>query len=158
MREIKDHVKTSITLKENVLKLVLTNANHIYVEAEDGWLYRARRYRLAVHAIFDGTAWILQPDLGSAAVFCPGSTDAGQRTMTEAMLLSLNTVVNDREWFTKLRAQAEEVNANNEIERAERQIKELEEKLFFLKSKVNSLELIESLAQMGTFPKTYVRE
>lgn len=158
MREIKDHVKTSITLKENVLKLVLTSANHIYVEATDGWLYRGRRYHYTAHVIFDGKAWIPQPDLGSSAVYCPDGTSAGQRIMTEAMLLALNTVVNDREWFTNLRAKAEEHNANNEIERAERLIADLEVQLAALKAKKTSLELTESLAQMGTFPKAYVKE
>lgn len=157
MREHKDHVKTTITLKDNTLKLVLTNANHIYVEAEDGWMHRGRRYRFTAHVTFNGKEWEVQPDLGYHAIHCPDATALGRDTMTAAMLLALNTVVIGREWFENLRAKAEATECNNGILRADEKIAEMEKQLETMKAQRQELLVAEASAEAGHFAPFYIK-
>ena len=155
MREFKEYIRTDIALKESSLRLTVTNANHIYVEAQDGWPHRGRRYHYTAHVIFDGEKWVLQPDMGSSAVYCPESTSAGERAMTASVLAQLNAALLGDADFTKLRAQAQEVEANNEIHRAEVRIRNLRDQLLLLESCVTDLEMVEENAKQGSFPKAY---
>ena len=155
MREFKEYIRTDIALKESSLRLTVTNANHIYVEAQDGWPHRGRRYHYTAHVVFDGEKWVLQPDMGSSAVYCPESTSAGERTMTASVLEQLNMALLGDEGFAKLRAAAQEVEANNEIHRAEVRIKDLREQLILLESQVAFLQMVEDEAKRGSFPKAY---
>ena len=155
MREFKEYIQTHIPLKDATLRLTVTNANHIYVEAQDGWPHRGRRYHYTAHVIFDGEKWVPQPDMGSSAVYCPDSTSAGERTMTASVLEQLNAALLGDAGFTKLRAQAQAVEANNGIYRAEERIRDLRDQLLLLESCVTDLEMVEENAKQGSFSKAY---
>ena len=158
MRDYQDHVKTTLTLKDNTLRVILTEANHALVEAVDGWLYRGARVYYSIHVIFDGKAWVRQSFSG--AVHCPETSDKGEKIVTQAVLDGLNAAVTGdnrllTDWFNKLRQEAEAHNTNNDLMRVEKEMAELEARLAALRLKAETLQRREAAALQGNVPAAY---
>ena len=67
--------------------------------------------------------------------------------MTASVLGQLNAALLGDAGFTKLRAQAQAVEANNGIYRAEERIRDLRDQLLLLESCVTDLEMVEELCE-----------
>lgn len=155
MREHLGSVVTTITVSDqNTLRLTLTEANHIYIEAIEGWNYRGVRRAYTAHSIFDGRDWVVQPGVES---YAPELSSKGKDIVDAKVLSALNAAVLRVPWFDGLRWEAEAVRANNDIVRLEESITRLEKELLEALSLRKASELAESNAKLGTIPPFYTK-
>ena len=154
MRERLYHIFTTLTVSDqNTLRVTLTEANHVYIEAICGWTYRRIKHAYTAHGIFDGRDWVLQPGMGS---YAPTLAYKGKGIVDAQVFSAFNASVRRVPWFEKLRQQAQAICANNNLASLEEKIACQEKELKRLRVLYADNELIETAAKLGTVPPAYI--